>query len=117
MPIVFSDKKHSDIVDKNFINAYIADFDFPEFDDQVTIVRHREVKRYEVPQEYFEDYVKIQAGAYRETSVKYKELITSFWEVDDKSKLYEILYKDKTDKELLPAFDLSEEVYNIGVPL
>jgi hypothetical protein len=118
LPIVFSDKKYSDILTEDFINAYIADFEYPEYDDKLTVVRKSEVERHDIPKEYFEDYVKIIAGAYNATSDKYKQLVTSFWDCDKDSKLYNILYSpDNKDSELIPPFSLSDEVYNIGVPL
>lgn len=118
LPMAFEDKKHSDILTDDFVNAYIADFDEPIFDDRLTLVYKDEIERYEIPDKFLGDYFKIIAGAYNDVSEEYKQHLLSFWECDVKSRLYEVIYgKDKIAKQLIPPFELTEEIYNIGVPI
>jgi hypothetical protein len=124
LPMVFATKKHSNILTDNFKNAYIADFDKPEYDDKLTVVWDyhtfgNTIDRFDIPDEYLGDYVKIIAGAYTATSDKYKQMLLSFWDSNDTTILYKVLYGKDVDnvEEVLPCFDLSQEIYNIGVPL
>lgn len=143
LPIIFKGKKSTELITEEFINAYIADFNRAEFDDDLLVVftnkietniQPKEVYKngdhtvhaYSIPDEYLSDYFKIIAGQYSSTSDSCKELILSFWEIGEKSSLYEILYGLKKDdlekgyderriKELLPEFKLSDEVYEMGI--
>jgi hypothetical protein len=143
LPIIFKGKKSTEVITEEFINAYIADFYLPEYDDDLLVVFESEVdfdipvkdilltedhfvQIYFIPDEYLDDYLKVIAGDYSSTSNSYKELVLSFWEVDEKSSLYAVLYGLKKDdlekgyvakkiKELLPAFKLSEEIYRMGI--
>lgn len=117
LPMVFSDKKCTEIVTEDFKNAYIADFDNAEYDDYLTVVTENEVTRHNIPSEFLNDMILVFMGKYQETSEEYKKAVTQFWELDSDSYLYEILYGDgQTDEELLPPFNLSDEIYNLGVP-
>ena len=134
LPMVLEDTKSEDIITDGFINTYIADFERPEFDDFVLLIRKDNmintesldmvydseddlVYVFKVPEKYLEDYFKIIAGEYSSTSESYKKASLAFWDMDEKSTLYKILYgvkKGKELKELLPSFSLSEEIYKMG---
>ena len=147
LPMVFDNLKHTDILTEDYANAYIADFETLEFDDDLIVVYNDKAKAqlqsakalgkttftykdqlaqvYEIPEKYLVDYFKVIAGQYSSISEGLKQVMLSFWENDEKSSLYRVLYAEATDdldsgiiadkvNELLPAFSLSEEVYRMG---
>lgn len=145
LPMVFEDLKYDQIVTKDFKNAYVADFSRPEFDDDLILVFKEissiqrdakatyEVKGdivevYEIPDKYLAEYFKIYAGQYSEISEELKQIILKFWDEDEESLLYKILYNlvendheediraDKV-KSLIPEFRLVDEVFRMGIRL
>lgn len=134
LPMVLEDTKSEDIITDGFINTYIADFERPEFDDFVLLVRKDNMKDtenldmvydneddlvyvFKVPEKYLEDYFKIIAGEYSSTSESYKNAVRAFWDIDEQSTLHKVLCgekKEKELKELLPSFSLSDEIYKMG---
>ena len=109
--------KHSDILTDTFINTYIADLNKPEQDDKL-IVRYATITDlpiwttpyaiytedsdvvignvmvpYEVPESLVDEYGKFLTGDYSKFSDKYKEQILKFWEANEDTLLYGIIYK------------------------
>lgn len=109
------------IVDKDFVNAYIADLNKPELDDKLLIVykRNRQIdfgeklltdyvykkdnKTYKVfvieeDDDYTEDVLKVMASEYSKLSEEAKDTILKFWNQGEGSDLWCVLYKKKPSK-------------------
>jgi len=142
MPLALKGFNANQIVTDGFINAYIADIDKPEWDDYILLVfedkrefetlQEVEYQRdddyiyvFNIPDDLLDDYFKIIKGEYSEISEKAKQIILSFWGVEEDSTLYKVLNRviekklgdriePKKIKELLPSFSLYEEVYGMG---
>jgi len=142
LPLAVKGFTDNQIITDDFINAYIADIDKPEWDDYVILVYDREVAlediakasyKYEdyflyvinIPDDLLADYFQIIQGKYTEISEKAKQRILQFWSQNEDSKLYKILYgmvesklgdgiRPEKVKELMPPFRLYEEVYGMG---
>lgn len=148
MPMLFSkDESYKNILSNTFINAYLADFDKPEYDDHILLVFEEDsevpggfkaayiegdnvVYAYDIPEEWSEDYFTIMVGAYSEISNAYKQHLLNFWQEDESSDLYKILYKKEERgaigeqekdiiwskvKQLYKSIDITKEIYNMGV--
>lgn len=118
MPLLFKDKKFTEIITdfESFVNAYIADFDKPEFDNKIILVFNEKQKElpesnmiehytklikdetlyfyvYEIPEEYSENYVFWLMGKYSLFTKEAKEQILNFWDCGENTLLYGALYK------------------------
>ena len=129
--------KYDKILTSEFKDSYIAIFDDPDHDDKITLVYEEPINEieffdtYDIPDKWADDYVKILDGKYSELSEEYKQHLLKFWDLDSKSSLYSVLYKDKSAvrnrtlelekgidyskvNELWPAPNLSSEIYGLG---
>lgn len=114
LPMIFDDDvKYNEILTKDFINAYIADFDKPEYDDHILIAckegktsydelpkpTHQYNKNnltvfvYDIPENHAEDYFTLIAGMYSLLSESYKQRLLDFWNQEKGSDLDKILNK------------------------
>lgn len=125
MPMIFKENiKHTDILTIRFINAYISDFDRPEYDNKILLVKTDKqtdkelviekpievynsnetliVEVYEIPENMEEDYYLIVAGKYSEISEDYKKKLLFFWGSNKDDELHSALYLeyDKAGVEL-----------------
>jgi len=105
---------YNNILNKTFLSAYIADYELPEFDDNIILVRLNPMQSgitknkcikeykvnkhfvyvYEIPENYQNDYKLILKDKYSLISENYKNKLLSFWTIDNHSKLFYILYKE-----------------------
>lgn len=113
--LYFKDLKHTDILTDYFIKAYIADIDHPENDGKLSIkyMTHDNIPKQlgdnvyydeydnsfivvvDIPEKQLPNYYKILTGDYSDLTDEYKQAILAFWEENNKSILYGILYKVK----------------------
>lgn len=116
LPLLFEfNTNYHELLQNFFINAYIADMankdnddkihllfaDYPsltltqKLSDPVTEYRYKDgfVLVYDLPIEWEEDYNKLITGQYSTISEKAKNVILSFWDEDDTSLLWGVLYK------------------------
>jgi len=156
LPMLFKDVKFNKVLIEGFRNAYVADFDKPEFDDHILIVFKDELCEFDtifaefqkdlvdtymsnkdfihvfkIPEGMESDYYEVIAGNYSAISDTYKKQLLNFWDKDDNSDLYKVLYKRIEDvknklyelehdvdydrlTELYPTPKLAHEIYNMG---
>jgi hypothetical protein len=115
LPMVMKlDTTHDDIP-KTFYKTCISIFDKPEFDDHIILVSTSKqdllkcrydlsLKKiwddkeknylfiFEIPLEYEDDLYKIVTGDYTKLSEPYKKRLLQYWQEDNKSRLYGVLY-------------------------
>ena len=130
MPLLFENKQFSRIIPdyETFINAYIADFDKPNYDNKIILVFNTKQKDlpelnrvdkytktikdgeedkevfayvYEIPDDLSENYTDWLMGKYSMFTDRAKQIILNFWEAGEDTLLYGALYK-KGDA--IPAF-------------
>jgi hypothetical protein len=133
--LYFKGLKYTNILNDYFTKAYIADIDHPENDGKLAVkyMTHDSIPKelgdniyydeydssfiavIEIPDKYLDDYYKILAGQYSSLSEEYKKTILSFWEEDNTSTLYGVLYKVKNlvRKMLLAALDTIPEELSV----
>jgi|GEM_PF-3078534 hypothetical protein len=118
LPLLFDDEtKYHVLLQNLFINAYIADMSHQENDDNIHLLfadypsltfqknltdpiseyRYKDgyVLVYPLNKKWNKDYEKIIRSEYSKISEHAKERILTFWDEDDTSVLYGILYKKK----------------------
>ena len=116
LPLLFEkDIKYNRILDEFFVNAFIADMANKDNDDKIHLLfadypslafqkllpepiteyRYDEgyVLVYSLPIKYEEDYLKFLIGDYSKFSDDVKQKIVNFWEVDNNTLLWGVLYK------------------------
>jgi len=116
LPLLFDDNiNYHEIFNNFFINAYIADMankdnddkihllfaDYPsltlqqKLPDPITEYEYKDgfVLVYNLNPKWEDDYIKIISGGYSTVSEKAKDRILSFWEEDNTSLLWGVLYK------------------------
>jgi hypothetical protein len=112
LPLLYPDIKFTDVLFEHFISCYISDVTMPNPEDSLIIEFDDNVARFRFPEDKLEDYKKIMRSQYSEISDESKRNILYFWQVDDSSYLYSVLYKTqkildywtvKTGKEILPS--------------
>jgi len=113
VPLLFSkDTKYTQIINKDFRNAYIADLDNKQYDDKILLVyskypvgipagsRLTEYKNgdnsvlvYNIPDDLKEDYGHFLRGEWSQLTDESKEKILTFWEEGEESLIHGILNK------------------------
>ena len=111
LPLLFKNDKYPEIITNDFTNAYIADIDDQSKDGYVllaytenSVMNFKSVEEvyvkdnlniyvFSIPEEYMEDYYKFLTGKYSEFSEQTKNHILKFWDENNESLLYGILYK------------------------
>ena len=119
MPLLFANKKFSEIITDfdTFVNAYIADFDKPEYDNKVILIFNEKQKElpesnmtdhytkdikdgetlfayvYEIPEELGDNYALWLLGKYSMFTKDAKDAILNFWDAGENTLLYGVLYK------------------------
>jgi hypothetical protein len=119
LPLLFDNNtRYHELLDQFFINAYIADMankenddkihllfaDYPslslqqKLSDPITEYQYKDgfVLVYSLDLQWEDDYIKIITGEYSAVSEKAKERMLSFWEEDNTSLLWGVLYKKGT---------------------
>jgi len=117
LPLIFKEfTNYNRLFNTSFINAYIADMaknnddkihllfaEYPSLTFQELLPESIEeyefgdgyyVLVYDIPQEYKEDYLKFLTGDYSKFSNDAKCKIVSFWQIDNKTLLWGVLYKE-----------------------
>lgn len=130
MPMLFNEKTKNDTIQfDTFVNAYLADFNKPEYDDNILLVfeedsvtpggfkevyveNNQVIYVYDIPEKWTEDYFTILMGDYTKISNEYKQHLLLFWEQDSTSDLYKILYKAGISYKTL---NITKEIYNMEV--
>jgi len=115
LPMVMKKDATYKDVPKTFARTHISIFDKPEFDDHIILVSsspkdlpkcrrdlslrgiYEEKDKahlhiFEIPTEYEDDLYKIVGGDYPQLSEEYKRRLLSFWQEDNNSPLYGVLY-------------------------
>lgn len=112
LPLLFSDDiKYTQIICKEFKNAYIADLENKQYDDKILLVysdypkgvpltnRIADYKTdkntifvYELPEEFIDDYGFFLTGDITKFSDKAKKRILDFWQEGKNSLIYTALY-------------------------
>lgn len=111
MPLLFSeDIKGSQIINDNFKNAYVADFNKKQYDDKILLVYSEKTELpvtnkldeysfndnrifvYSLPDIFDDDYANILKGNWSKLSEIAKQRILSFWEETENSFIYGLLY-------------------------
>lgn len=118
IPLLFRDKQFNELITDfdSLINAYIADFDKPKYDNKVIIAFRDKQKNlpeenriehytktikdeiihfyvYSLPKEFEEDYTLFLLGKYSSFTESAKQKILNFWNSNEDSLLYGALYK------------------------
>jgi len=115
--------KFIDIISEDFENTYVADRNNPENDDKL-IVKYKSHDEYDTYEWETDEAVNLYvflAGHYSNFTENAKQKIMAFWEEDDESDLYKILYRESEEGsetkgrngEILEAPDLQTEIYDI----
>ena len=95
LPMLYDkDLKHSDILTDNYENTYIADLDEPVDDNKIIIRYDDDRQTFEMPDEYLDEYHKFILGDYSKLSNEYKQKVLNFWEANEDTLLYGVLYKE-----------------------
>lgn len=117
LPFLFDENtRYQELFDNLFVNAYIADMANKDNDDEIHLVfadypslkltqkianpfteyeyKDGYVLVYSLDNKWIDDYNKIILGKYSTISVEAKYRILSFWEEDNKSPLYSVLFKE-----------------------
>lgn len=119
MPLLFKNIKFNEILPEfnEFVNAYIADFDKPNYDNKVILVFNKKQKQlpdfnmvdkytkkvkddeifayvYEMSDDLNENYTLWLLGKYSQFTDEAKKIIMTFWQADETTLLYGVLYKD-----------------------
>lgn len=134
LPLLFDkNTRYHELLDQFFINAYIADMannenddkihllfaDYPslslqqQISDTITEYQYKDgfVLVYSLDPQWDEDYIKLITGDYSTVSEKAKERILYFWEEDNTSVLWGVLYKSGTTVQQYFAKILKEDHY------
>ena len=118
MPLLFEGKKFTEIITeyKSFINAYIADFDKPQYDNKIVLAFNKKQKDlpelnqvdhytktikdgelffyvYNIPDDLTDNYAMWLFGKYSMFTERAKQIILDFWEAPKTTLLYGVLYK------------------------
>lgn len=134
MPLLFN-KKFSEIITdfEDFVNAYIADFDKPDYDNKIILVFNKKQKDlpktnyidkytktvkglelyfyvYELPISFEDDYITWMLGRYSKLSEEAKKKILSFWEQDESNLMYGVLYRTGDIIKKFYKENLNEEI-------
>lgn len=116
MPLLFNNIKYHELFQNFFINAYIGDVAKKENDDNIHLVfadypslslqlqltdpiseyKYNDVYVlvYPLEEEWLDDYNKLIKGEYSQISEEAKKRIIHFWDVDNTSVLWCVLYKE-----------------------
>ena len=115
LPMLFKGVKFNKVLTEDFRNAYVADFDRPEFDDHILLVKYKVIEPdnkdfiqlyfnqqdaiyvYKIPEGLESYYYEIIAGNYSAISETYKKQLLNFWDKDNNSELHKVLYKRVED--------------------
>jgi hypothetical protein len=126
LPLLYPDIKYTDILQDNFINCYISDVDNIEPENSLLIEFDDNIARFKVPDNFIQDYKKILRGNYSSISESSKKVIINFWNQNEESYLFSVLYKTSKileywtkkankqishshDKEYWPKFNIYSE--------
>ena len=116
LPLLFKDKSNFNILFKeSFINSYIADMSVKDNDDKIHLLftdcPSLEIRKQlpdliteyyhdagyvivcPIPIGYEEDYLKFLIGEYSKLSLQAKNKIIEFWQVNDNTLTYGVLFK------------------------
>jgi hypothetical protein len=117
LPLLFNTAiDHTKLFNESFINAYIADISNKENDDKIHLLfsdypsisiqqnlpdpileyetdEGYYILVYDLPKKYTKTYINFLEGNYSHFDKKAKEKIVSFWNVNEDTLLYGILYK------------------------
>ena len=118
MPLLFENKKFTEIITDfdSFVNAYIADFDKPNYDNKIILVFKTKQKDlpeanlvdtytktikdveiyfyvYDIPDDLSDNYTMWLMGRYSLFTDRAKKIILNFWSADSNTLLYGVLYK------------------------
>ena len=123
MPLLFENKQFNKIIPdyESFVNAYIADFDKPNYDNKIILVFNtkqkdlpelnrvdhytRDIKDkknesttiyiyvYDIPDDLSENYTFWLMGKYSMFTDRAKQIIMNFWQADETTLLYGVLHK------------------------
>ena len=123
LPIVLEKGvKFIDIISEDFDNTYIADRNKPDNDDKF-IVKYKSHEEYDIYEWDIDEAVNLYvflAGHYSNFTQTAKEKIMTFWEENNESELYKILYRESEEGsetkgrngEILEPPDLQSEVFD-----
>ena len=119
--------RYDKILTEDFKNAYIADVDNPDSDSSIVLLHNNpmipklvfepprqvyestpieedgttyNIEIYNVPEEWAEDYYQFMSGSYTNFSEEYKQRLLHFWDKDENSELYKILYRIYPDNRM-----------------
>ena len=105
--------KYNEIVEESFVNSYISDYELPEWDDKILIIKSKKgipkniitsciaeykvndsfVYVYNIPEEYEKNYYLIVNNKQLLLDENYKSKLLNFWEETFNSLLHCALYK------------------------
>jgi len=131
LPLLYPGIKSTDVLFEHFINSFISDVHCPDPEDSVIIEFDDNQARFRMTNEFLSDYKKILQSRYSEISDAAKEAILYFWQEDDSSYLYSVLYKTSKildywtkvsgkdiqpslDKEYWPKFNIYQETRGLN---
>ncbi|MFW6225668.1 MAG: hypothetical protein ACOC3V_01755 [bacterium] len=80
-----AENKETKYIKDNYKNIFI----------NMELDNHDVIYIYDIPEEYLEDYFNFLQGNYKKFKESTKEKILKFWQVSEKSLLYNILYNNK----------------------
>jgi len=112
LPLLYPEIKYTDVLFEHFINCFISDVNSPLPDKSLIIEFDDNICRFRLPEEILEEYYKILHSQYSKLSNESKKNILYFWQVEEDSYLYSILYKTqkildywatKSGKEIFPS--------------
>lgn len=133
LAMIFNDDiTYTDILKDHFINSFVSDFYRPENDGTLLVVKSIDeaprgtinnpivsyqndddfVFAYEIPDKYLDDYAMIVSGDWNNVSDEYKQKLLKFWECDQESMMYLILYVDSKLRERF-NYNALKEIYAV----
>lgn len=93
LPLLYNGATYKDVWFDNFINCYITEHDKPNPENSLIIEYDNDVVRFRVNKDRLDDYNKIRRGEYSLLSDEAKQRILHFWQEDETSLMYSVLYK------------------------
>ena len=131
LPLLYPGIQFTDVLTDNFINCFISDIRYQDLGNGLVIEFDNDIVRFSIPKDIYKDYKKILQSKYSKISDESKEQILYFWNLDETSYLYSVLYKTNkildywstktekqihasSEKEYWPKLNIYEETRGMG---
>ena len=126
LPLLYPELKYTDVLFEHFVDCFISDIYRPEPDNSIIIEFDNNIARFRLPEDIITEKDLIVKSQYSKLSNLSKQQIIYFWNEDNNSYLYSVLYKTQkildywtakagqalypsNQKEYWPKFNVSQE--------